>query len=108
MPKEWQGVSVKNIEETATCRYLIDICVDALCELEAFYDNGTDNQNAETTTVAAASGSSTSRRQAMAANKEILTSDCSFHGLIWDNLVARDADALRWVAAVKPVTGVSQ
>ena len=40
LPKEWQGVSVKNIGETATCRYLIDICVAALCELETFYDNG--------------------------------------------------------------------
>ena len=111
LPKEWQGVSVKNIGETATCRYLIDICVAALCELETFYDNGffgINEQDTQTTTVGAGSGSGSSSRQQVAANKKTLTADCSFHGLIWDNLVARDSDALRWVAAVKPVTGVSQ
>jgi hypothetical protein len=83
LPKEWQGVSVKSIDETATCRYLVDICVAVLCKLETFYDNsfiGTNEENTQTTTVGAGSGSGSSSRQEVAADKNTLTSDCSFHG----------------------------
>jgi len=109
LPKEWQRVSVRNIEETATCRYLIEVCVAALCDLKSFYDNGfievkanNKQSSRQQTTLSDSSGRQSSLHPAST------TEECVFHGLLWDRLVSRDVDALRWVAAVKPVTGLSQ
>ena len=111
LPKEWQRVSVRNIEETATCRYLIDVCVAALCDLKSFYDNGFIEIKAD--------NKKSSRQQTSLSRSDVdgrqpsfhpapAAEGCVFHGLLWDRLISRDADALRWVAAVKPVTGLSQ
>ena len=101
---------MRNIKETATCRYSIEVCVEALCDLKSFYDNGfiedkADNKN-EPMQTSPSRGDLDGRQPSF--HPASATEGCVFHGLLWDRLISRDADALRWVAAVKPVTGLSQ
>eukprot|EP00505_MAST-04D_sp_SCG-Rhode-Island_P000186 Stramenopile-MAST_4_protein_186 len=104
IPEKWVGVTVRDIKETATCRYLLHVCVPSLCKLKTFKAGGIGGQSNGVATEALDKTNKPSQQNADVQTK----APCSFFGLLWDKLVSRDSEALRWIAAVKPVTGISQ
>ena len=105
-PGAWQGVAVRGIKETAVCRYLIDVCVPSLCDLPSFKSGGLkDGDQGKKADPAGGAGATKPSGGGAIAQPQ---APCSFFGLLWNKLVSRESDAMRWVAAVKPVTGISQ
>lgn len=104
---KWEGVLIRDIEETSVCRYRLQVCVPALCKRADFREEGTPAPGAHDL---AGSPNKQRERQQRKLNQQARESQkrCTFFGLLWPRLLLQDSPSYRWIASAKPILGISQ
>ena len=95
-PEVWNGISMRSLEETSTCRYRIEVCVPSLCKRDDFRPKSMPKPKP------------TANDQIRDKISDLNQSRkrCSFFGLIWDRLLLQDSPSYKWIASAQPVTGI--
>jgi len=88
--QEGESAYIKEIREPAVCKYAFVICMLV---------DGTENTKHSSTHTSCSDEGGTEATRGAASNST--TALTRFHGLLWPNLVAEDADELMWVHQMK-------